>query len=148
MLSFLSAGRFLFLPPPRPLCCRLFDAVRCAFRDHCSVLDIRYVYKDVLPQTKTVYYIADFKKQISAEKLYCLHRNPPWNAIIGQLNPTHTLATLPVLYILLICFHLFLGFSGSPLCSHHSYHVHLESRVKKVKQSHYRPGQVLRFRRG
>ena len=117
LLCFLSAGRFLFLSPPRPICCRLFDAVRCAFRDHCSFLDIRYVYNDILPQTKTVYYVADFKKQITYEKMivsnltakvfscllqnfmfcYCLHRNPPWNAIVSQLNPAHTLATPSVL---------------------------------------------------
>jgi len=70
---------------------------------------------------------------MAAEKRYCLRRNPPWNAIIGQLNPTHTLATVSVLYILIIRFHLFLGFSGSLLCSQHSYLVHLESRVEKGK---------------
>ena len=43
MLYFLSSGRFLFLPPPRPLRCRLLDAVCCALRDHRCVLDIRYV---------------------------------------------------------------------------------------------------------
>jgi hypothetical protein len=43
MLCFLSSGRFLFLPPPRPLRCRLLDAVCCALRDHRCVLDIRYV---------------------------------------------------------------------------------------------------------